>query len=836
MFGTLVVQLPSKFKGGQLVVHHDGKTKLFDFSSNGATNNAFSSFFSAFYCDCEHEILPVTEGYRLCLVYNLITTDTEIPLAPQNHALETELVTLLQNWEDSRKLVFALTHKYSEENLSFTNLKTTDRIVANILKRVSSACALNIYLGLLEKDCSGNGDEYGNYNCRGCASDFDGDYDEVSYTLKALIADVKNEKLEFSNLNVDFTKEVIPIDCFNFKKPYEQDCEHTGNEGVHISKSYRCAAITFWPQKFTFQVLKTSNAPQSLTDNFFLKEAEKYFEDDCSAEIKDKILTWAKFTTTQRPYGSPGENIIAIVNTIVKFNDVELIQKLIHHGLVSAPKTFSLIIKEFDKYGWEQFATATVEMFKQTSQKFAIENLILLFGNGNLNQEKQKVFTDLLQVIFDKRDIPRSYYYSSDDKMKHLKEDKDSLEPLMNAVLQFNDLQLMQKFVNCILPLHSETLSLLATICEKYGWEPFATAIADKFKNLSKKDEVIYLTWLIQNGILNDDKKTLCLSLFKVMMEKTEELKTYSFYHRMDPPAQIDKHRKDERELLEPLLNAAITFNDVELLKNLFERIVPLHSETIPVLISLSKICGWNAFAREIGSKFEKLSQVDAIDMLSLLIQNGNLKEEKILCFNLFQMILNKNHLQPSNHFGPTTPEEKSKYLKEKQDILHSICRVAENIKFSLMAFAKNQSFKVFVPVLLRLVQQTTKRLSPFWATIALHFIAEMGKESIKQIEISWRREINSLIVCCNDCVSLNFFLGSNKQHDSFKIGEKRRKHLQQRIDFMETVSHRTEIGGRGQVGVLVVTKTEMSGAEAIQDRNLSKSLLEKLRSVMPYH
>jgi hypothetical protein len=28
--------------------------------------------FAAFYADCEHEVRPITEGNRVCLVYNLI--------------------------------------------------------------------------------------------------------------------------------------------------------------------------------------------------------------------------------------------------------------------------------------------------------------------------------------------------------------------------------------------------------------------------------------------------------------------------------------------------------------------------------------------------------------------------------------------------------------------------------------------------------------------------------------------------------------------------------------------------------------------------------------------
>ncbi len=842
MFGTLVIQLPSKFKGGQFVVRHDGKTKLFDFSSTSAsTNNSYSTFFSAFYCDCEHEILPVTEGYRLCLVYNLIATGAGIPLAPQNHNLELELIELLKKWEGPRKIVYALTHKYSEASLSFQNLKTTDKIVANILKRASSTCELNIFLALFTKECTGC-DPYGDEDerCGGCASDFSGDFDgecdEISYKLDSLVSDDNNEKFGLSSLEVHFKKEVIPIDCFDAIGPHQQNCEHTGNEGVNITKSYRCAAITFWPKQFTIQVMQTSNASQTLIDSLFIKEAEKYFDPKCDAETKVKILQWAQSFVTQRRFRET--EVLTIVTTIIKFNDKDLIQKLMQNGVVNSSDAFHLVVKKCDGYGWEHFTASTVAMFKALEQRKSVQMLNVFYGDGNLNQEKNKLFSVLLRVIFDKGLAPTTYYYSSVEESQRQKEEKVMLEPLTIAALKLNDLNVMINFVKCILPLHSDTTSLLATICEKNGWEPFATTITAKFVSKSKANQITCLTSIIQNGVLNEDKKALCLQLFKVLFDKHQELTNDSLYYnsnRLTSTAGNIKRRQDEKELLEPLINAAGIFNDVQLMKNIFQR-MPLHAETIPLLANQCQIFGWNNFATEIDSKFERLSQIDAIDTLSMLIGYGNFKQEKIWCFKLFQMVLDKMHTPPSHNMHIISQENSTTFLKEKQDILYSICCLAENIKFSLVQFAKTKSFKEFVPVLLRLVQKETNRLSPFWGTIGLHFIGEMGRESIKPIEISWRHSVNPLLVGCNDCAMLNNFLGSDKQQEHFRIGEKRRKHLQERISIMAGLSHRIEFGGRGQVGVLIITKTAMGGPNALQDRTLSKALLERLRVVMPYN
>jgi len=68
MFATLVIALPSSFVGGELVVRHKGREVRLDLRCDDPAEAAFA----AFYADCVHEVLPVTAGCRLTLVYNLV--------------------------------------------------------------------------------------------------------------------------------------------------------------------------------------------------------------------------------------------------------------------------------------------------------------------------------------------------------------------------------------------------------------------------------------------------------------------------------------------------------------------------------------------------------------------------------------------------------------------------------------------------------------------------------------------------------------------------------------------------------------------------------------------
>jgi hypothetical protein len=97
MFGTLVMCLPSAHDGGSVKLVHGKKERTI----KTAPTSAFEMTTLAWYADVQHEIAPVTSGYRLVLTYNLV----QDPSAPKqtaavlgaNHA---RLGQLLKTWTD----------------------------------------------------------------------------------------------------------------------------------------------------------------------------------------------------------------------------------------------------------------------------------------------------------------------------------------------------------------------------------------------------------------------------------------------------------------------------------------------------------------------------------------------------------------------------------------------------------------------------------------------------------------------------------------------------------------------------------------------------------------
>ena len=137
MVATLVIALPSPHSGGELIVTHEGQRHEITFPGAAAGHELS---YSAFYADCEHEVRPVKNGYRLCLVYNLTVSRSrgkKTIAAPRTGAAVTAIGDLLRNWPkgDIQKIAVALDHQYSQEGLKIDMLKGVDRAGRRAVRR-----------------------------------------------------------------------------------------------------------------------------------------------------------------------------------------------------------------------------------------------------------------------------------------------------------------------------------------------------------------------------------------------------------------------------------------------------------------------------------------------------------------------------------------------------------------------------------------------------------------------------------------------------------------------------------------------------------------------------
>ena len=141
MFGSLVVCLPTQFSGGALVTRHQGREVRFDWSSSPQKPMQKVSW-AAFFSDVEHEVLPVTDWYRLTLTYNLycegnklqnVTPTANITNSPFYHELRAA-VSNPHLLRDGGVLGFSCQHHYVFQDLNCTEdlpylLNGADKII-----------------------------------------------------------------------------------------------------------------------------------------------------------------------------------------------------------------------------------------------------------------------------------------------------------------------------------------------------------------------------------------------------------------------------------------------------------------------------------------------------------------------------------------------------------------------------------------------------------------------------------------------------------------------------------------------------------------------------------
>jgi hypothetical protein len=272
MFATLVVCLPSRHEGGTLLVTHDGETKQIDFGGAAAE---FQVQYAAFYADCRHEIVPVTSGYRVCLVYNLaIPRQKTQPAPPVNSQAVEEVAKLLPPlFADGvrDKIAIPFKHHYTEAALDPRELKGADRARLAVLMQAAERLGYQVFVALLTHHQSGTPDygTIGYSRSRRRYRRFDGGWDddisgendaaefEEVFEESRLLdhwLDPQGRKQPFGKLSFE-EEELVASDAEQERLYKQEISEATGNEGATMERWYRQAVVVLWPRDRYFRIL-----------------------------------------------------------------------------------------------------------------------------------------------------------------------------------------------------------------------------------------------------------------------------------------------------------------------------------------------------------------------------------------------------------------------------------------------------------------------------------------------------------------------------------------------------------------------------------------------------
>lgn len=139
--------LPSHFKGGELVIRHRNGTATFDWATEvkgtpAETGQVPVIAWTFLFSDCDHEVLPVTEGTRITIAYDVFIVpcnDTERSKFrdPAVEELSATLRAALKNpsfFPDGGAMAFGLQHAYPIQ--TFDAKDTDDHYIGGHLKGV----------------------------------------------------------------------------------------------------------------------------------------------------------------------------------------------------------------------------------------------------------------------------------------------------------------------------------------------------------------------------------------------------------------------------------------------------------------------------------------------------------------------------------------------------------------------------------------------------------------------------------------------------------------------------------------------------------------------------
>ncbi|TMW62128.1 hypothetical protein Poli38472_009621 [Pythium oligandrum] len=438
MFGTLVIMLPSKFHGGELVVHPPGNEgKPYEWRSASMYPGTKELDYAAFYANCEHEVKPVTRGYRVCLTYNLVTApnatvkphyDSADPdFQELSAALDTYFRTsgprklnssYSSSWyaRDKPKppptttaerllmferppltpklpggFVYLLDHKYTSDGMKFELLKNRDQVVAQRLAQY----------------CHQNHAPYGLYLCKisYCLAydpDFDyeaeGDEKERTFTLKGSgwvnsRDDGKNSvgvPSELKDFEVDVRTEVAPVGRLDSVRFDSSQTEYSGNEGMRRENWYNNVALVVVPLRTELNLHIESGPNKFVHRMRFMPYSDSpYMETFVRSMFDNKIYNW-----------STGDDTFEkTIEFLLKYfpDDLDLRKSVIKCApFVEFQPKLRLLMPD-DK--WEAFASELIEYVLQTevgpvANYRAMVNLICSLLDGETDPKR-------IQTVFD---------------------------------------------------------------------------------------------------------------------------------------------------------------------------------------------------------------------------------------------------------------------------------------------------------------------------------------------------------------------------------------------------------------------------------------------------
>jgi 2OG-Fe(II) oxygenase superfamily len=243
MVATLVLVWPSAHLGGSLCIRQAEASHHFASQHLQAT----ALRWCAFYADCRHEVLPVDEGWRIVLTFDLVLPQSDPASTDAAHpALVQALRELFfaQGLPRRAPWLLLLDHEYSQHGLRWPLLKGDDRARVAALRAAADALGLVPQLALAEiHQCwTANVPYHGGRGRRSAGTPEPDELIDEDLVLDYWV-DADGQTQPGQSLAVslsDCASFTETDDAFLVNEEYEG---YTGNEGQTLDYWYRRAAL-----------------------------------------------------------------------------------------------------------------------------------------------------------------------------------------------------------------------------------------------------------------------------------------------------------------------------------------------------------------------------------------------------------------------------------------------------------------------------------------------------------------------------------------------------------------------------------------------------------------
>ena len=293
MFGTLIVQLPSVFTGGDLVVKHLKSSKTFENSSQGSSTLCK---FVAHYASCPHQLNEVTSGYRAALIYSLCWDGNGMKPSPYvastNAVKLTNTMNLLMDLPEVPFICWGLEYEYSDASVTSESLKFfkgEDKNVVNGIKNaldydrvISGEHKWEFFIATANKKIQEYGDCQGYGRWGGCGGDCEmDDENERTFHVDNFVPLYQSSSnlCEKLSLDIDPAEDVInfpkrKITTGQVKRSRKEDSDEefwgtddlgegcsgpSGNEGSTRDRWYQKRVIVLWRKDCSLAVRCSSS-------------------------------------------------------------------------------------------------------------------------------------------------------------------------------------------------------------------------------------------------------------------------------------------------------------------------------------------------------------------------------------------------------------------------------------------------------------------------------------------------------------------------------------------------------------------------------------------------